>query len=767
METARKSAAKAVFAALFVVVSLLAVAPAASAAGSGPLTPHGGPIMHSSSPYLIFWDPSGHIPASSRNLLTQYLTDLSADSGQPTNAFEIDQQYTEANTPAWYDQQFNPATQVINDNRAFPTTGNCTATAAAYPTCLTTAQIRTEIATEIAARGLPADGAAGSSAFPDHAPVYFVVTPYDVNVCASSTVCSSTGQCFTDNLFTDSDNNQTVLYGTVPMFFSFASGVQNGKNCQRDGWTAVQAPHNDWADIAISSLSAAYHGIITDPLGTGWYNDTDGTEAEDECSVYTTNPDPANGGSPNAWGYSQGLGGDPSNGTAYDETVNGHHYYVQAEWSNGDGGCEVTPTPGGATPAFTVSGGQGTSLTFNPTGTVSNVSYTLVYWLYGDNMFDREIFSPGGGQGLLTFAHTYSAPGDYTATEYIVTANGRTAQISHTVTVGRPPVATFGATPAPAVAGSSTFFNAAGSGTPNTGASVASYTWNFGDGSGGSGPTIGHAYASPGTYTATLTVTDTAGYTASISHQVTVSPTGQYASLLGTVVHGPTVAFTIFCHGAAGQACAVAATAQTNGPVGSGAITVPAGASRTLTITLNHAATALLAKSKGYRMPATVTFTGSQIPAQSVTFAYPRVLAQFGAGSLNWAIAGGKTAVRAFSASGLPHGAAAQVQCIGRGCPFGASPVVHAKGGKVAFEKITNPGASTEVSKGVFGTYKYSASAGVLFGGARLAVGTHVVLKVTAPGHVGEVVTFTIGGASEPRTIACLPPGAHTPQRCR
>lgn len=40
---------------------------------------------------------------------------------------------------------------------------------------------------------------------------------------------------------------------------------------------------------------------------------------------------------------------------------------------------------------------------------------------------------------------------------------------------------------------------------------VASYAWNFGDGETGSGPSTAHTYATPGTYTVTLTVTDAAG----------------------------------------------------------------------------------------------------------------------------------------------------------------------------------------------------------------------------------------------------------------
>ena len=59
--------------------------------------------------------------------------------------------------------------------------------------------------------------------------------------------------------------------------------------------------------------------------------------------------------------------------------------------------------------------------------------------------------------------------------------------------------------------------------------------WDFGDGAKGAGPSISHTYRTPGTYTATVTVTDPGGATATASIQVTVSGPTALAAPQGDV----------------------------------------------------------------------------------------------------------------------------------------------------------------------------------------------------------------------------------------
>lgn len=52
---------------------------------------------------------------------------------------------------------------------------------------------------------------------------------------------------------------------------------------------------------------------------------------------------------------------------------------------------------------------------------------------------------------------------------------------------------------------------------------IAAYSWNFGDGSGGNGAQLSHTYASGGSYSVSLTVTDTVGQTDDSSQTLTVT----------------------------------------------------------------------------------------------------------------------------------------------------------------------------------------------------------------------------------------------------
>ncbi|MFT3818244.1 MAG: PKD domain-containing protein [Rubrivivax sp.] len=95
-------------------------------------------------------------------------------------------------------------------------------------------------------------------------------------------------------------------------------------------------------------------------------------------------------------------------------------------------------------------------------------------------------------------------------------------KITSLAVANQPPVAAFTATPTSGTVPLTVAFSAAGSSDPD--GSIASYQWSFGDGGTGSGVTASHVYASAGSYTAQLAVTDNLGVSSSKSVVITVNP---------------------------------------------------------------------------------------------------------------------------------------------------------------------------------------------------------------------------------------------------
>ncbi|SEI02395.1 MULTISPECIES: PKD domain-containing protein [unclassified Leifsonia] len=140
------------------------------------------------------------------------------------------------------------------------------------------------------------------------------------------------------------------------------------------------------------------------------------------------------------------------------------------------------------------------SLTVNVDGTASNdpdgtiASYA---WDFGD----------GATASTATASHTYAAGGTYTVALTVTDNQGSTNTASKQVTVvaNQPPVASFTSS----VSNLTASFDASASSDPD--GTVASYAWDFGDGTTGTGVNPTHTYGSAGTFTVTLTVTDNQG----------------------------------------------------------------------------------------------------------------------------------------------------------------------------------------------------------------------------------------------------------------
>jgi PKD repeat protein len=161
----------------------------------------------------------------------------------------------------------------------------------------------------------------------------------------------------------------------------------------------------------------------------------------------------------------------------------------------------------------------------------------------------------GKGDPLSTGYTDYGSVGQYTL--------AGTTQ----ATASQPPTAVLTANPVSGIAPLTVNFNAAGS--TDADGSIVSYAWNFGDGgSQTGGSTAQRLYSTPGTYTATVTVTDNSGLTGSKSVTINVNP--QVAAPTMSVA-GITMSLRTFWNGSA-DALATVTVRDNNGNLLPGAV---------------------------------------------------------------------------------------------------------------------------------------------------------------------------------------------------
>lgn len=154
-------------------------------------------------------------------------------------------------------------------------------------------------------------------------------------------------------------------------------------------------------------------------------------------------------------------------------------------------------------------------------------SIATVRWDFGDGTT---------GEGA-TATHEYVAASTYTITLTVTDDRGATATTSRAVTItdepNQAPVAAFTSSVDGLVASLDASGSADGDG------SIASFAWDFGDGSVGTGRTVKHSYAQAGTHRVTLTVTDDGGATHRVSRDVVVTaPPAQVTPLVSDAFEG-------------------------------------------------------------------------------------------------------------------------------------------------------------------------------------------------------------------------------------
>ncbi|ACM58390.1 PKD domain-containing protein [Halorubrum lacusprofundi] len=165
-------------------------------------------------------------------------------------------------------------------------------------------------------------------------------------------------------------------------------------------------------------------------------------------------------------------------------------------------------------------GNTDTTFSFDASGSTDPDGEALAYtWNFGDGATETGETTP----------HSFSEPGDYTVELIVEDEYGNTDTTTTPVTVNsRAPDASF--TVSPSTGDADTSFSFDGSGSSDPDGSTITYEWTFGDGATATGETTPHSYATPGTYTAELTVTDAYGNSDIATTSITVESRNPDAS---------------------------------------------------------------------------------------------------------------------------------------------------------------------------------------------------------------------------------------------
>jgi PKD repeat protein len=564
----------------------------------------GGPVMPSNTNYVIAWTPQGYSGApfqdkgfdtnangwSNDNLgyingVAQFFKDLATDSAakKTTNSDAVSTQYNDASGhTAAYTSSYGGGGTAPNaawiDNDPVPGGGSGCPWAATNSDggdavghggfCVTDAQVQQELNHFLSAHNLPR-GLTNE---------YFLLTPPDIVTCFDA--AGSRGSCSANSANTDSQafcgyhsyngiGANEFIYANIPdSSGTLTNSLPDGLlGCDPYVTNAECGPSGldfcdylAFSDGVLSAVSHEHNESITDPEPNDAWTDFEqsppyqgGTEIGDLCNDDAGNGDGTQYVEQNNFHY-----------YPYNETIGSRTYWIQGEWSNEYRGCQFSGTfsaPPGS--IFQVTGQAGDTVSFNATGSCGNVSHIAACsfpiaaytWQFNDDVVPGDSpqqytvscpaagGGPAGCNGAL-MSHTFPRPGTYRVALTTQNNDGRTAGWAMNVTVYAATQAAF-TSALRAVEHSPISFNASAT-THDPHFSIASYSWNWGDGSPlSSGVSPTHTYSRAGHYTVTLTVHDSHGGTSAVAHAVTVTdlpPSASFSAPSGRV--GTRMSFT-------------------------------------------------------------------------------------------------------------------------------------------------------------------------------------------------------------------------------
>ena len=526
---------------------------------SAPVQPicwHHGPVMNANETFTLTWE--GQAPntywSSSKDYVQSFLSDVASASGSLTSPYADTTQYWDGSSVEDRAADSSVFGGGCDDNgtakcrfgsitgsgtgNPLPSSSHCpvsgdniwggAAGAGAPETipnnlCVTASDIQHEVTSLVDNDGLI------KYAKPGHTPLVAVLTPPGVVACLdpAGTLCSVNGQLapplpsVTTAAATGNPPVGTIPAGTYHVVVTYET---SGGETVPSGSTTITTTGSD-STITISS-PPAHTGV------TGWYAyvaSADGSIFVRQGGLQTIGVDDTlnslthSGVTPPAGGASfcsyHAQVTDPQSGKPIS--------YVVQPWTPFTSCDEpdIPPLPAeGFTPAqLEKFAGQSLAspLSQSEIATIVNPQLNGWFGLDGLEIDDQNSCQPLGN-GLDTFTFGNSGDGPY----YLQRESNNAA------VVDSDPYTYNGCTPddvlAPAFVAPSAInlgdtIDLDGSATSSSLAIPnANYEWNFGDGAGGTGPSVEHTYVKAGNYTTTLTVTDRGGNQAALSQVIQV-----------------------------------------------------------------------------------------------------------------------------------------------------------------------------------------------------------------------------------------------------
>jgi len=351
---------------------------------SGPLQYHGGPVIHASDSYAIYWDPDELYNSEWMRLVDKYFQNVGAVSGGLGDVFALNSQYGEtgySNNPtapasAKEAHASNQSTfrGAYTDTDPYPSSGGCTESA--QIACVTDQEIKTELQKVIKSGVLP--GATGTVPGAQSTPVYYLLTPPGVTVCAAPkgpgtetpSTCSNstqleveaqeikkgeithhaeTGICGYHSTI-EPHGATPIVYAVQPwvagyagLFYEAIKGPTADVLACQDDTGPLEEPNQltgqnpfayfgaGLADVIVGDLANEQANIVVNPLLSGWYQNAStaegGSPEQGDMCQFNFGPPPETPPVPNPQTHAA---------TRSDEEIGSDSYYLHWAFNSSD-----------------------------------------------------------------------------------------------------------------------------------------------------------------------------------------------------------------------------------------------------------------------------------------------------------------------------------------------------------------------------------------------------------------------------------------------